>query len=71
MVVPAEDLEDRTYAIAKTIVARSPASVKAAKAAIYALSEATAINPHTFEYLHGLRRSVYSGPTQRRSSGFP
>ena len=26
------------------------------------LSEAVAVNPDTYEYLHGLRREVYFGP---------
>jgi methylmalonyl-CoA decarboxylase len=29
---------------------------------IRTLSESVAINPATFEYLHGLRRDVYLGP---------
>ena len=59
--VPAAELEARTYAIAKTIATRSPASIVASKEAIHVLSEAIAINPGTFEYLHGLRRDVYMG----------
>jgi len=61
MIVPAAELEARTYAIAKTIATRSPASVAAAKEAIHVLSEAIAMNPGTFEYIHGLRRNVYMG----------
>lgn len=62
LVVPAADLETRTYAMAKTIATRSPAAIAASKEAIRILSEAIAINPGTYEYLHGLRRSVYMGP---------
>jgi len=61
MIVPAAELEARTYAMARTIATRSPAAIAATKEAIRALSEAIAINPGTFEYLHGLRRDVYMG----------
>ncbi|HEX3409505.1 MAG TPA: methylmalonyl-CoA decarboxylase [Candidatus Binataceae bacterium] len=62
LIVPAAELEARTYAMAKTIASRSPAAIAASKAAILALSEAIAINPGTYEYLNGLRRDVYRGP---------
>ncbi len=61
MIVPAAELEDRTYAMARTIATRSPAAIAASKEAIRILSEAIAINPATFEYLNELRRSVYMG----------
>ena len=61
MIVPAAELEVRTYAMAKTIATRSPAAIAASKEAIRVLSEAVAINPGTFEYLHGLRRDAYMG----------
>ena len=61
MIVPAAELEARTYAMARTIATRSPAAVAASKEAIRVLSEAIAINPGTYEYLHGLRRDVYMG----------
>lgn len=60
--VPESELEERTYAIAKTITLRSPAAIAAYKEAIRVLSEAVAVNPDTYEYLHGLRRDVYFGP---------
>jgi methylmalonyl-CoA decarboxylase len=60
--VPAADLEARTYALAKIIAARSSLAIAAFKEAIRVLSEATAINPTTYEYLQGLRREVYFGP---------
>jgi methylmalonyl-CoA decarboxylase len=62
MIVPAAELEARTYAMAKTITTRSPAAIAASKQAIRVLSEAIAINPGTYEYLNGLRRDVYMGP---------
>jgi methylmalonyl-CoA decarboxylase len=61
MIVPASDLEARTYAMARTISTRSPSAIAASKEAIRVLSEAIAINPATYEYLHGLRRNVYMG----------
>jgi len=65
MIVPAAELEARTYAMAQTIARRSPAAIAAYKEAIRVLSEAVAINPDTYEYLHGLRRDVYFGPDYR------
>jgi methylmalonyl-CoA decarboxylase len=65
MIVPSEELEARTYAMAKTIAQRSPAAIAAYKEAIRVLSQAVAINPDTYEYLHGLRRDVYFGKDYR------
>jgi methylmalonyl-CoA decarboxylase len=62
LMVAAAELEARTYAMAQTIASRSPAAIAASKEAIRVLSEAIAINPGTYEYLHGLRREVYTGP---------
>jgi methylmalonyl-CoA decarboxylase len=61
MIVPAAELEARTYGMARTIATRSPAAIAASKEAIRVSSEAIAINPGTYEYLHGLRRDVYMG----------
>lgn len=66
--MPAAELEARTYAMARTITTRSPAAIAASKEAIRVLSEAVAINPGTYEYLHGLRRSVYMGRTMMKES---
>lgn len=63
--VPSADLEQRTYAMAKTIARRSPSAISAYKEAIRVLSEAVALNPDAYEYLHGLRRDVYFGPDYR------
>ena len=65
MIVPSAELEARTYAMAATIARRSPAAIAAYKEAIRVLSEAVAVNPDTYEYLHGLRRNVYFGPDYR------
>jgi methylmalonyl-CoA decarboxylase len=61
LIVPAAELEAQTYAMARTIASRSPTAIAASKEAIRVLSEAIAINPGTYEYLHGLRRDVYMG----------
>ena len=61
-IVPAAELEQITYAMARTFTTRSSAAIASAKESIRVLSEATPINPQTFEYLHGLRRGVYFGP---------
>jgi methylmalonyl-CoA decarboxylase len=63
--VPAADLESRVLEIARIIATRSPIAISAFKESIRALSEAVAMNPHTFEYLHGLRRGAYFGPDYR------
>jgi methylmalonyl-CoA decarboxylase len=63
--VPSAELEERTYATARTIAKRSPAAIAAYKEAIRVLSEAVAVNPDTYEYLHGLRREVYFGHDYR------
>lgn len=64
-VVPADILEQTVYDMARTISTRSAASIASTKESIRVLSESAAINPATFEYLHGLRREVYLGPDYR------
>jgi methylmalonyl-CoA decarboxylase len=59
------ELEAETFALARKIASRSPAAIGAFKEAMRALSAASPINPETYEYLHGLRRKVYSGPDYR------
>ena len=61
-VIPQAELEERTYAMARTIASRSAAAVAAAKQAMNELSDAMAISPNTYERLHGLRRDAYFGP---------
>jgi methylmalonyl-CoA decarboxylase len=61
MMVPAAELEAHTYAMARMIGSRSPTAIAVSKESIRVLSEAIAINPGTYEYLHGLRRDVYMG----------
>ena len=64
-VVPASELEARTYAMARTIASRSPQAIAAFKESVRVLSEAAAVSPSTYEYLQGLRRDVYFGPDYR------
>jgi methylmalonyl-CoA decarboxylase len=64
-VIPEAELEERTYAMARTIASRSAAAVAAAKQAIHELSDAVTISPSTYERLHGLRRDAYFGPEYR------
>lgn len=64
-VVPAAELEQVVYAMARTIASRSVAAISATKESIRVLSESAAINPASFEYLNGLRRDVYFGPDYR------
>lgn len=65
MLTPAADLEARVMAMAKTIASRSPAAIAGFKEAMRVLSEAVAMNPDTYEYIQGLRRSIYFGPDYR------
>ena len=64
-VIPEAELEERTYAMARTIASRSAAAVAAAKQAMHELSDAVTISPSTYERLHGLRRDAYFGPEYR------
>jgi len=65
LIVPEAELEARTTAMARTIATRSPSAIAAYKEAIRVLSDAVAINPDTYEFLHGLRRDVYFGEDYR------
>jgi methylmalonyl-CoA decarboxylase len=65
-IVPAGELESHVHGVARTIATRSPIAISAFKESIRALSEAAPMNPHTFEYLHGLRRRAYFGPDYRK-----
>jgi methylmalonyl-CoA decarboxylase len=60
-IVPVGDLEAHTYRVAEIICSRSAQAIRAFKEALRILSDAVAINPTTYEYLHGLRRDVYFG----------
>jgi methylmalonyl-CoA decarboxylase len=59
--VPEASLEAHVYALAKTIVIRSPEAIKATKEMMRVLSETVPVAPTTYERLQGLRREVYFG----------
>lgn len=64
-IVPAAELEARTYAMAHTIASRSSEAIAVFKESIRVLTEAAAIGPETYEYLQGLRRDAYFGRDYR------
>lgn len=57
--VPAEELENFTYALARKIARNSPLSISAIKEQIRLLASAYPMNPLTFERIQGLRQMVY------------
>jgi methylmalonyl-CoA decarboxylase len=59
--VPAADLEARTYAMAKTIAGRHREAIAAFKAQARQLLAAPAISPERLEYLEAVRWAVYAG----------
>ncbi len=59
--VPAAELEARTYAMAKTIALRSPQANAAFKAQAQMLADAAVLSPAAFEQLQSIRRNVYFG----------
>jgi methylmalonyl-CoA decarboxylase len=61
-IVPADQLEEYTYGMARTIAKRSAVAIAALREQLRILSdESVAISPSTFEYLHGIRRDIYFG----------
>ncbi|HUK88061.1 MAG TPA: enoyl-CoA hydratase-related protein, partial [Terriglobales bacterium] len=58
--IPAVELRDFTYDLAKTIAGKAPLAVSAAKEQLRALAEAGPITPEVFERIQNLRREVYS-----------
>ena len=57
--VPSEEIETYTLALARTIAANSPLAVSVIKEQLRMLSNAAPLHPETFERLQGLRRKVY------------
>jgi methylmalonyl-CoA decarboxylase len=57
--VPAHDLEEFTYKMARRIAENSPLSITVMKEQIRILQNASPLSPETFERLQGLRRMVY------------
>lgn len=66
LVVPAAELESRTYAMANTIATHSSQAIAVFKESMRVLS--AAIAPSTYEYIQGLRRHSTSGRITRRES---
>ncbi len=60
-IVAEEQLEAYTWGVARTICSRSADAIRGFKEALRIISDAIAINPTTYEYLHGLRRDLYFG----------
>jgi methylmalonyl-CoA decarboxylase len=58
-VVPAAELEQATYALARVIAAKSPLAVSVVKEQLRLLSFSHPLSPETFERIQGLRRVVY------------
>ncbi len=54
-----DELEEKTFAIAKQITVNAPLAISAMKLEVGCLSGASPFSPRTFEMLQGLRRGVY------------
>jgi methylmalonyl-CoA decarboxylase len=59
-VVPVEELEARTLAMAQRIVANAPLSISVMKEQLRILAGAHTMSPEDFERIQGLRRVVYN-----------
>lgn len=59
--VPAADLQAKTYGMAKTIASRSPQAIAAFKAQAQLLADSAALSPAVYEQLQSIRRNVYFG----------
>lgn len=57
--VPAVELEDFTYRMARKIAENSPLSISIMKEQLRLLANAMPLNPETFERIQALRRRVY------------
>jgi len=57
--VPAAELEDFTYTLAREIAGNSPLSISVIKEQFRLLANALPLSPETFERIQGLRRLVY------------
>jgi methylmalonyl-CoA decarboxylase len=63
--VPAEELEAFTYAIARKITALSPLALRVIKEQLRILSGCISVSPETFERIEGLRRLAYESADYR------
>ena len=71
-VIPAAQLEERTYAMARTIASRSAAAVAAAKQAIHELSDSVTIEPkHLREAPRSAPRRLFRTRVPRGHTGLP
>jgi len=57
--VPAEELEAFTYAMAKQISENSPLAIAVIKEQLRLLGNSHPLSPETFERIQGLRRKAY------------
>lgn len=64
-VVPAEEIEDYTMALARRICRNAPLAVSVAKEQLRLLQSAHSLTPEMFERLQGLRRVVYDSQDYR------
>jgi methylmalonyl-CoA decarboxylase len=61
-IVPEAELEARTYEMARVIAKRSAQAISGLREQLRILrDDSVALSPTTFEYLHGIRRSIYFG----------
>jgi methylmalonyl-CoA decarboxylase len=58
--VPVEEMEDFTYAMAAQIARNSPISISVMKEQLQILGNALPLSPEAFERIQGLRRIVYN-----------
>lgn len=63
--VPSEQLEDFTYAMARQISENSPLSIAVIKEQLCILEGSHPLNPSAFERIQGLRRRVYDSQDYR------
>ena len=59
-VIPAIEIDEFTYAIARTIAENAPLSISVMKEQLRTLAAAHTMSPQDFERIQGLRRVVYS-----------
>ncbi|MBI4860906.1 MAG: methylmalonyl-CoA decarboxylase [Candidatus Riflebacteria bacterium] len=64
-IVPADQIEEYTYTMARQIAQNSPLSISVIKEQIRMLGKAHPLSPETFERIQGLRRKVYDSADYR------
>jgi methylmalonyl-CoA decarboxylase len=58
--IPAADLEQRTYTMAKTVASRHREAIVAFKAQARLIMATLAANPERLEYLEAIRQAAYA-----------